>query len=114
MRPSVDELPRDLAMIVSSCWRENPNDRPDFTEIIQMLLHYLSAIHPPDRPLPPPRSFSSDNVVFPPESPGTSALMSSTEGSPPKGRPGTRQRGFYFCFNRCYGSPEENRRDGQA
>ncbi|XP_056865284.1 serine/threonine-protein kinase STY13 isoform X2 [Raphanus sativus] len=37
VRPSADDLRADLAAIVTSCWREDPNDRPNFTEIIQLL-----------------------------------------------------------------------------
>ncbi|AED94561.1 putative dual-specificity kinase TKL-Pl-4 family [Arabidopsis thaliana] len=76
VRPSADDLPKDLAMIVTSCWKEDPNDRPNFTEIIQMLLRCLSTISSTE--LVPPaikRVFSSENTVLPPESPGTCSLM---------------------------------------
>lgn len=103
MRPSADNLPEDLALIVTSCWKEDPNDRPNFTQIIHMLLHYLSTISP-QQPVIPARIFSSENAVFPPESPGTSSLMAARDGSEeiPKtsmeGKPG----GFFSCFNQCY------------
>ncbi|OWM74923.1 hypothetical protein CDL15_Pgr021274 [Punica granatum] len=105
-RPSVENLPEDLALIVTSCWKEDPNDRPNFTQIIRMLLHYLSTISPPE-PLIPPRIFPSGNTVFPPESPGTSALMPARDSSAET--PSTQimmdqqqPRGFFFCFHRCY------------
>ncbi|CAA7046593.1 unnamed protein product [Microthlaspi erraticum] len=76
LRPSAEDLPGDLGMIVTSCWKEDPNERPNFTEIIQMLLRYLSTVSPPQI-VPPPvrRVFSSENVVLSPESPGTCSLM---------------------------------------
>nr|GEV43218.1 serine/threonine-protein kinase HT1-like [Tanacetum cinerariifolium] len=40
LRPSADDLPEDLALIVTSCWKKDPNARPNFTQIIQMLLRY--------------------------------------------------------------------------
>lgn len=105
-RPSVENLPEDLALIVTSCWKEDPNDRPDFTQIIRMLLHYVSTISPPE-PMIPPRIFPTENTVFPPESPGTSALMPSSDSSTQT--PSTQMmvnqqqsRGFFFCFSRCY------------
>ncbi|KAG6392863.1 hypothetical protein SASPL_147091 [Salvia splendens] len=77
VRPSADELPEELARIVTLCWKEDANARPNFTQIIQMLLQYLTAISPPEPVIPHHvfRSTSATNAVFPPESPGTSSLM---------------------------------------
>ena len=108
MRPSAEDLPEDLALIVTSCWKEDPNTRPNFSQIIQMLLHYLSTISPPE-PMVPPRVFTSENAVLPPESPGTSSLMAVRDGSgeTPKTSMETNPRGCFSCFNHCYWSPEE-------
>jgi serine/threonine protein kinase len=102
-RPSAEDLPEDLAMIVTSCWREDPNDRPNFSQIIQMLLRYLSTISPSE-PVVPMRIASSDNIVLPPESPGTSALMFRRDdsGETPKANVEERFKGYFFCFNQCY------------
>ncbi|KAF6157824.1 hypothetical protein GIB67_038950 [Kingdonia uniflora] len=66
-RPSAEELPEDLALIVTSCWNEDPNARPDFGQIIKMLLHYLSTL---SQPVFPPHMSASKNAVFLPDSPG--------------------------------------------
>nr|GMC95286.1 serine/threonine-protein kinase HT1-like [Ipomoea batatas] len=103
VRPSADDLPEDLAAIVTSCWREDPNTRPNFTQIIHMLLHFLSAISPPE-PAIPQRIFTmSENAVLPPESPGTSSLMPKRDdsGDTPKTPIEHEQKGFFFCFNPC-------------
>lgn len=103
-RPSAEELPQDLALIVTSCWKEDPNTRPDFTQIIHMLLHYLSMISPAEHAIPP-RIFTSENAVFPPESPGTSSLMAKRDDNncdTPKTPMENKPRGFFFCFNQCY------------
>lgn len=103
VRPSADGLPEDLAVIVTSCWKEDPNARPNFSQIIQMLLHYLSAISPPE-PVIPHRIFTSENAVLPPESPGTSSLMGKRDdsGETPKTPMENRPRGgFFFCFDQC-------------
>ncbi|CAN6574853.1 unnamed protein product [Malus baccata var. baccata] len=68
VRPSAESFPEDLALIVTSCWKEDPNDRPNFTQIIQMLLRYLSTILAP-APAVPQLIFKSENAVLPPESP---------------------------------------------
>ncbi|KAE8720122.1 Kinase superfamily protein isoform 2 [Hibiscus syriacus] len=105
VRPSAEDLPEDLASIVTSCWQEDPNARPNFTQIIQMLLHYLSTISPPEPLMMPPKRTTSENVVFPPESPGTSSLMAARDDvaeTPKDGEEDDRPRGFFFCFNKCY------------
>ncbi|XP_062011462.1 uncharacterized protein LOC133728055 isoform X2 [Rosa rugosa] len=76
VRPSAEDLPEDLALIVTSCWKEDPNDRPNFSQIIQMLMHYLFTISP-SKPAIPQRIFRSDNAILPPECPSTSSLMAT-------------------------------------
>lgn len=103
MRPSAENLPEDLALIVTSCWKEDPNARPNFSQIIQMLLHYISTISAPE-PVIPPRMFSSENAVLPPESPGTSSLMPARDDSErtTNTRMEDQRGGFFFCFKQCY------------
>ncbi|XP_059657984.1 serine/threonine-protein kinase STY13-like isoform X1 [Cornus florida] len=103
VRPSLEDLPEELAMILSSCWEEDPNARPNFSQVIQMLLRYLSTISPPEQMIPS-RVFTSENTVLPPESPGTSSLMAlrNDSGESPTGEMEIRQKGFFFCFNQCY------------
>ncbi|XP_042036533.1 serine/threonine-protein kinase STY13-like [Salvia splendens] len=102
-RPSAEDLPQDLALTVTSCWKEDPNDRPNFTQITHMLLQYLSTISPPERTIPL-RIFTSENAVFHPESPGTSSLMAKRDDNcdTPKTLVQNKPRGFFFCFNQCY------------
>ena len=102
VRPSADDLPGDLPSIVTSCWEEDPNARPNFTQIIQMLLHYLSTISPPE-PVIPARIFTSENAILPPESPGTSSLMAKRDdaGETPKTAMDGKPRGLFFCFDQC-------------
>ncbi|GAV78707.1 Pkinase_Tyr domain-containing protein [Cephalotus follicularis] len=103
VRPSAEDVPVDLALIITSCWKEDPSARPDFSQIIQMLLHYLSTISPPE-PVIPPRIFASENSVLPPESPGTSSLMTARDdsGETPNIQIEDKARGFFFCFKQCY------------
>lgn len=103
MRPSAEDLPEELATILTSCWQEDPNARPNFSQIIQMLLNYLYTISPPE-PAIPSRIFTSENTVLPPESPGTSSLMAVRDdtGETPKANMEDKPKGFFFCFNQCY------------
>lgn len=105
VRPSADDLPKDLAMIVTSCWQEDPNARPNFNQIIQMLLNSLSTISPPEPAIPPRLKMTSNNAILPPESPGTSALMAAARddsGETPKTPMEEKPRGLFFCFSQCY------------
>ncbi|KAF5179625.1 Serine/threonine-protein kinase STY13 [Thalictrum thalictroides] len=104
VRPSSEDLPEDLAFILTSCWKEDPNARPNFNQIIQMLQEYLFKLKPP-KPMIPSHVFTSENTIFSPESPGTSSLMAVTcedLGETPKTNMENKPRGFFFCFNQCY------------
>ncbi|XP_042062357.1 serine/threonine-protein kinase STY13-like isoform X2 [Salvia splendens] len=101
VRPSADELPEELARIVTLCWKEDADARPNFTQIIQMLLEYLSATSLPE-PAIPHRIFKSTsemNAVFPPESPGTSSLMAKRGdmAGTPTAATEDEPRGLFFC-----------------
>ncbi|XP_048443947.1 serine/threonine-protein kinase STY13 isoform X2 [Pyrus x bretschneideri] len=103
VRPSSENIPEELNIILTSCWQEDPNARPNFSQIIQMLLDFLYAISPP-KPAILPRIFTENRVLLP-ESPGTSALMSAREGlgeTPKLGEMEDKPKGFFFCFNQCY------------
>ncbi|KAJ8773417.1 hypothetical protein K2173_028594 [Erythroxylum novogranatense] len=103
VRPSAENLPEELAIILTSCWTEDANARPNFTQIIHMILNYLSTIAPPE-PAIPPRLLTSKNTILPPESPGTSSLMTVRDdcGETPKAEMENKPKGFFFCFNQCY------------
>ncbi|PKA62077.1 Serine/threonine-protein kinase HT1 [Apostasia shenzhenica] len=106
VRPNAENLPEELAVILTSCWKEDPNARPNFSQIVQMLLHYLSTLLPP-QPAVPPRIFSSENRVLPPDSPGTSSLVAilphdEMGDTPNIIKPEGKAGGFFSCFDRCY------------
>lgn len=103
VRPSAENLPEELAVILTSCWQEDPNARPNFTQIIHMLLNYLYTVSPPE-PMIPSRIFASENTVLPPESPGTSSLMAKRDynGDTPRVKDEIKPNGFLCCFSRCY------------
>ncbi|KAE9604328.1 hypothetical protein Lal_00015558 [Lupinus albus] len=103
IRPSAENLPEEMAVILTSCWQEDPNARPNFTQIIQMLLNYLYTVSPPE-PMVPSKHFASENAVFPPESPGTRSLMAKRDdtGETPRAKDEIKPNGFLCCFSQCY------------
>ncbi|KAG1365633.1 putative Kinase ATN1-like protein [Cocos nucifera] len=53
MRPPLPEdAPPELMFIVQSCWVEDPNTRPSFSQIIRMLNSLLFTLPPPSLPEP--------------------------------------------------------------
>ncbi|CAN6449314.1 unnamed protein product [Victoria cruziana] len=103
VRPSADNLPKEMAMLLTSCWQEDPDSRPNFSQIAKMLQEFLYTVSPPI-PAVPLRMFSSDNAVMPPESPGTSSLMAARDdlAETPKTKLANKPRGFFFCFSHCW------------
>ncbi|XWS22088.1 hypothetical protein CRYUN_Cryun29cG0004300 [Craigia yunnanensis] len=52
-RPSLPEdISPDLAFIIQSCWVEDPNMRPSFSQIIRMLNEFLFTLTPPSPSIP--------------------------------------------------------------
>ncbi|OIV98544.1 hypothetical protein TanjilG_12130 [Lupinus angustifolius] len=52
-RPSIpDDISPDLTFIIQSCWVEEPNMRPSFSQIIRMLNAFLFTLSPLSPPLP--------------------------------------------------------------
>lgn len=56
-RPGIpDDISPDLAFVVQSCWVEDPNLRPSFSQIIRMLNAFLFTLAPPSPHLPEPEN----------------------------------------------------------
>ncbi|KAH9313893.1 hypothetical protein KI387_022520, partial [Taxus chinensis] len=67
-RPSVENLPEDLVFILQSCWAEDPNLRPSFTQIVRMLSAFLLSLPTPGN-TPPQLIIASKDSISPVESP---------------------------------------------
>ncbi|XP_014490367.1 serine/threonine-protein kinase HT1-like [Vigna radiata var. radiata] len=53
-RPNLPEdISPDLAFIIQSCWVEDPNMRPSFSQIIRMLNKFILTLQPPPFSAPP-------------------------------------------------------------
>lgn len=52
-RPTLPEdISPELAFIIQSCWVEDPNLRPSFSQIIRLLNTFLFTLSPPSPSLP--------------------------------------------------------------
>ncbi|CAM8980084.1 unnamed protein product [Rhodiola kirilowii] len=105
VRPNADNLPEEMSTVLTSCWQEDPNTRPNFTQIIQMLFRYLASISPPQPAIPSRLTKLAVNAVLEPESPGTSSLMATHHefNDTPKAKMESKPRGLLFpCLGNCY------------
>ncbi|KAM7252354.1 hypothetical protein ACFE04_024237 [Oxalis oulophora] len=44
LRPSLENIPEDLASLMKSCWAEDPNLRPEFAEITARLANFMDTL----------------------------------------------------------------------
>ncbi|KAH9313323.1 hypothetical protein KI387_028358, partial [Taxus chinensis] len=98
VRPSSEDLPEELASILHACWAEDPNIRPNFIQIVRRLSAYLSSLTVPED-MPPPLVIASKNSILPPESPGTSSLMTKQGNQNEDGKSTNTSRGCLPCFS---------------
>lgn len=93
-RPAIPEdFPPDLAFLIQSCWVEDANMRPSFSQIIRMLNSFLFTLPPP---VPPPL----------PESEVNEAAVSSSSSSISEYSARTRGK---FAFVRQLFAAKKNR-----
>ncbi|WVZ16105.1 hypothetical protein V8G54_009087 [Vigna mungo] len=68
-RPNLPEdISPDLAFIIQSCWVEDPNIRPSFSQIIRMLNKFILTLQPPPFSAPPepddePEAVTSNGTI---------------------------------------------------
>ncbi|CAM9000051.1 unnamed protein product [Rhodiola kirilowii] len=94
-----------MSNVLTSCWQEDPNTRPNFTEIIQMLFCYFASISPPHHAIPSRLTKLAVNTILEPESPGSSSLMATHHefNETPKAKMDSKPRGLLFpCLGNCY------------
>lgn len=108
VRPSSEDLPGELASILQSCWAEDPNTRPNFTQLVRRLGDFISPLSGPEN-IPPPLVTATKNSILPPESPGTSSLMGKqgNQGEDSSGKSANKSR-FLPCFSHCFQTESED------
>ncbi|KAI3451732.1 hypothetical protein Pfo_008397 [Paulownia fortunei] len=104
-RPSMDNIPAQIAPLLQSCWAENPEDRPEFQQITEFLENFLHGIcqltnTSPDAPpslLEAEYSRSKEEIE---DSPATDCLMDRPKET--KKNPRSLWLRFLRCFGRCF------------
>ncbi|KZV14714.1 hypothetical protein F511_41617 [Dorcoceras hygrometricum] len=101
-RPSIDKIPVRIAPLLESCWAENSEDRPEFTQITEFLGNLLQSICQSASTVPP-RTLSEEERSIDEEEtsdiPASDCLMDRSNGTKKK-LPSICLR-FIRCFGYC-------------
>lgn len=101
-RPSVENLPEDLVFILQSCWAEDPNLRPTFTQIVRMLSAFQISLPAPGN-TPPRQIVASKDNHSPMDSPGTNSFEEkSQQGESTNTKSENKSRGLLLCISQCF------------
>ncbi|KAL1815446.1 hypothetical protein DCAR_0519697 [Daucus carota subsp. sativus] len=101
MRPSTDDIPKEMVPLLVSCWAEDPADRPEFIEIKYFLENFIHYLCTPD--MSPPRMIKighANEVSATGECPCTSHLKQKAKGVCAK--PSSAASRFFRCFRSCF------------
>ncbi|KAF8409923.1 hypothetical protein HHK36_002442 [Tetracentron sinense] len=105
VRPSVDNLPKDIGILLQSCWAEDPASRPEFMVITNSLSNFLDTLR--SQQITPPQVFGieQEKKSVASDSAGTHHLMEKCgEMEGMKSRSSTPR--FLSCFDDCFSNDE--------
>jgi serine/threonine protein kinase len=103
VRPEVgkENFPSELVFILQSCWAEDPEARPNFTQVVRMLNAFLSTL-PPATPPPcsPPYPIAPSQSSLQKEA----DVLKLDQSSNSTGNAGivTKTRGLFLWFGQCF------------
>uniref|UniRef100_A0A9I9CSP0 Protein kinase domain-containing protein n=1 Tax=Cucumis melo TaxID=3656 RepID=A0A9I9CSP0_CUCME len=99
IRPSLEEIPEDMAPLLQSCWAEDPNNRPEFTEVTDSLSNLLQSFVLKESSLPNMNDKTEE------EEEEEVKCTSNTSFSQRKREPKAgRHRNSSFCLKCCHNS----------
>ncbi|KAL3844854.1 hypothetical protein ACJIZ3_002257 [Penstemon smallii] len=99
-RPSMDNIPAQIAPLLESCWAKNPEDRPEFVKITQFLENFLHSITSPNtEPSLREAAEYSRSKRKNHDSPATNCLMDRSKLKETK----KKRRSLCFRFLQCIG-----------
>ncbi|CAL5324771.1 unnamed protein product [Camellia sinensis] len=100
LRPSMDNIPKDIAPLLESCWAEDPEERPEFVQITDFLLNFLRSM--PSIQLKSPKHFeigqAKGKIIA--DSRNTDHMMNKSREEDKKSR--SQSRCFLSCFDYCF------------
>ncbi|KAF5961294.1 hypothetical protein HYC85_002503 [Camellia sinensis] len=100
LRPSMDNIPKDIAPLLESCWAEDPEERPEFVQITDFLLNFLRSM--PSIQLKSPKQFeigqAKGKIIA--DSRNTDHMMNKSREEDKKSR--SQSRCFLSCFDYCF------------
>ncbi|XP_019256054.1 PREDICTED: serine/threonine-protein kinase HT1-like [Nicotiana attenuata] len=115
LRPSTDNIPKDIVPLISSCWSEDPADRPEFAQISDILANILGDTYIPQTITPDLAEGEQPDAYTPQtitpnlsdegqsasqeiaNSPGTNSLMDTSAENKKK-----KSKSWLCCFKSGY------------
>lgn len=103
VRPSLENIPKDIIPLLESCWAEDPKDRPEFMEVTDYLSNFYQELCS-EETKPPPKVIETednDRNIKEEDSPCTTkqlAIDRPLEEKRVKRRKKSRSSGW-FCFS---------------
>ncbi|WOH00343.1 hypothetical protein DCAR_0519702 [Daucus carota subsp. sativus] len=101
VKPSTDDIPKEVVPLSVSCWAEDPADGPEFIEIRYFLENFIHCLCTPD--MSPPRMIKmghANEVSATVEYPCTSHLKQKAKGV--RAKPRSAPCRFFRCFRSCF------------
>ena len=102
IRPSLDDIPKEIVPLLESCWAEDPKSRPEFKDIINTLLELYQNLFPTEF-IKAPKAFefehpNSNTSKDPSDSPN----IPTQPLKKPEKKFVKRGRSSLFSFLRCF------------
>eukprot|EP00249_Psilotum_nudum_P017281 c26248_g1_i2 orf=576-1661(+) len=106
-RPSLPEdlnLPEEIVFIMESCWAEDPNARPNFTQVVQMLNLYLMSLPALELAAPQQQIVCPLVNVFDglPSTSSTKKIQNNETDTRNPNVPNKSKEGLFVCFGQCF------------
>ncbi|XP_050205942.1 serine/threonine/tyrosine-protein kinase HT1 [Mercurialis annua] len=93
-RPSLENIPEELATLLQSCWSEDPALRPEFVEITKYLKNYVQCLRPTELTPPKVVAIQDDENDIGEDLEDTSNVTKTSDGR-------VRKHDFLICFDSC-------------
>ncbi|XP_031481031.1 serine/threonine-protein kinase STY13-like [Nymphaea colorata] len=101
VRPDLGNIPKELVPILECCWAEDPNSRPGFQQVIEMLSVFRTSLSPLET-TPPPTIVLGGSSYVATDSPGTRHLMDKLQESDITVMKPEKSSRFFGCFYECF------------
>ncbi|CAN6450623.1 unnamed protein product [Victoria cruziana] len=101
VRPDLGNIPKELVPVLECCWAEDPNSRPGFQQIIEILSDFRTSLCPLET-TPPCTIVLRGSSYVPTDSPGTRHLMDKSQENDSTIMKSEKSSRIFRCFYECF------------